>query len=592
MLHKMSCENDVHICGVCKEEFGTIESFLEHKSKKCGLSSHGNRVVELSASLNLNEGLGLETSDPHNDKNVAALRDSLLGLAAAAQAEFLESQEAQHDFRSTVDRPSYHRGLNDDEEDVADVLANQLSGMVSAQVLAGYEPTMNPTESQPVTEEYCPRDIVMDIEAMPKVDKKDVYKIMTGPRSKRKDKKPVKKFACTHEGCTFEGRYSKDLVRHVRIHTGERPFDCKVCGYTFNRADKLKAHLRIHTGEKPYKCQTCSYAATDPSSLRKHIRTHTDERPCAAFKTNTDLKRHTKLHTDEKPFSCDLCDFRSRIKGNLTSHMRRAHLGGHKKYTCILCRTFVAHTYTALVQHKKTHINCLQRCNIGKCDYVAATLPAFRYHLRSKHPGECAQLSCKHCSFTCSQNGELRTHLKFEHPEVFKKQSRKSKSDTNSGSRNSKADNIAKAIVFKRNFKCRVCSLSFVRNDSLRAHVKIHEQAAIGRKGVVVVDSLRTDDNPDDPEVVPAATIQPPTTIPEPVSHTVHPISAPQQMLFYVPNVVQSLPQQDHLLLSPNSGNNLLEQLNLQHGVQYILVPSTTAADSFDTQSQSNLYTP
>ena len=66
-----------------------------------------------------------------------------------------------------------------------------------------------------------------------------------------------KKYTCQHEGCSFSSCYQKDLDRHSRIHTGEKPYICSRCTKAFTRSDKLKMHMRGHTGNKPFACSQC-----------------------------------------------------------------------------------------------------------------------------------------------------------------------------------------------------------------------------------------------------------------------------------------------------------------------------------------------
>ena len=47
--------------------------------------------------------------------------------------------------------------------------------------------------------------------------------------------------------CTTSTAASSALVKHSRIHIGEKPFSCTLCPKSFARHDNLKAHQRIHT---------------------------------------------------------------------------------------------------------------------------------------------------------------------------------------------------------------------------------------------------------------------------------------------------------------------------------------------------------
>ena len=70
-----------------------------------------------------------------------------------------------------------------------------------------------------------------------------------------------------------------DLTKHLRMQTGEKPYQCSNCDEDLSHNGHLTNHLRTYTGGKSYQCSNFYQILLCTCVLTDHVNRHTGEKP-------------------------------------------------------------------------------------------------------------------------------------------------------------------------------------------------------------------------------------------------------------------------------------------------------------------------
>ncbi|CAG9535270.1 unnamed protein product [Cercopithifilaria johnstoni] len=227
-----------------------------------------------------------------------------------------------------------------------------------------------------------------------------------------------RKFCC----CLCRKAFGKtsDLVRHYRVHSGERPFSCNRCGRDFNLKSSLKLHMDSHVrADHPDNYYTC---ARCPVCMKQ-------------LASAPSLRRHLKIH--ERPLEhCGVCSQIFLSKKALEQHQiacltSNAEVGSSGSLLELLPPTEIASVNT---EPERKPYKC------RTCTASFSTLRCLKEHI-NRHTGIKPHI-CRLCYKSFYSLAQLKCHSAIH---------------TN-----------------KRPFKCLTCNQSFRRRSQLKAHASKH----------------------------------------------------------------------------------------------------------------------
>lgn len=312
---------------------------------------------------------------------------------------------------------------------------------------------------------------------------RDCSKAFSDPaacKAHEKTHSPLKPYCCSTCGKSY--RQISLLNLHRKRHTGEARYSCEVCGKLFTTSGNLKRHQLVHSGEKPYHCDYCEKAFSDPTAKMRHLETHDTEKgnKCPhcdkRFNQVGNLKAHLKIHITDGPLKCKECGKQFTTSGNLKRHLR-VH-SGEKPYVCTHCQRAFSDP-GALQRHERIHTGekpCV--CLVcGKAFTQASSLIA---HVR-QHTGEKPYV-CDRCGKRFVQSSQLANHIRHHDNVRPHKCQMCNKAFVNVG-------DLSKHIIIhtgEKPFLCDKCGRGFNRVDNLRSHVKTVHQGKAGMKRLIV----------------------------------------------------------------------------------------------------------
>ena len=100
---------------------------------------------------------------------------------------------------------------------------------------------------------------------------------------------------------------------------------CEYCQKPFLRQDHFKRHIQIHTGDKPFFCKLCGCSFTQKAELNRHCKSFKHVKKADHNYDGETCERRSFGVSDAETYTCAQCDRRFDRRDALNRHFGAAH---------------------------------------------------------------------------------------------------------------------------------------------------------------------------------------------------------------------------------------------------------------------------
>ncbi|KAM6471857.1 uncharacterized protein PHA67_002425 isoform 2-T3 [Liasis olivaceus] len=256
---------------------------------------------------------------------------------------------------------------------------------------------------------------------------------LLGNANEASELQKMKKHSCTK--CGYQAERLSDIVKHFRIHTGEKPYKCLDCGKSFGWSSTLTKHQQIHLSSQQTPVPNAVIAECDVTlsddeelinflpkipqreevGLEDLLERSSEDGPAAASPSSESSKMESSAKLRSREWSG---------KGKSAQHKRNnvvmkksRYEDRERKHECLDCghRTYYL---SDLVRHKRIHPN-EKPYKCPDCEKIFIQPSSLKIHQKTHKRGKKSVKRIKapqgERKYTCSKCGhktyKLSTHL-------------------------------------------------------------------------------------------------------------------------------------------------------------------------------------